>query len=286
MSEEKVEGKEPEVKEPEQKKPQASDQAAQKADEHGWRPEDEFYADPDNEGKVWVSAEEFNRRGELFEKIEELKGKINHRDQEFQELRSTLNKFKKHYEKVDEAAYKRAMDDLKKQKLEALENHEAAKVLEVDERIDALKDERAEAKALEMREMAAPKAEVVDPRFTAWVDRNRWYAQDQDMRNFADSLGFAYAKSRPGVDPSEVLKHVEQQVKKAYPDKFTNPNRDKPSAVEGGTRGSGSNKRAVDDVVLTDDEEKAMRAFIKSGAIKDESEYRKSIRELEKAGVR
>jgi hypothetical protein len=37
----------------------------QRAMEHGWRPKEEWEGDPED----WVSAREFNRRGELFARI-------------------------------------------------------------------------------------------------------------------------------------------------------------------------------------------------------------------------
>jgi len=46
--------------------------AEAKAMERGWVPKDVWEADEKNAGKKWRDAEEFNDRGELFEKIEEL----------------------------------------------------------------------------------------------------------------------------------------------------------------------------------------------------------------------
>lgn len=238
--------------------PQISE-VEQRAMEQGWRPKEQYEGD----AAKWVDADEFLRRGELFEKIDSVKRT---KDREIAQLRQSLNALETHYKRVQEVEFQRALETLKAEKKEALREGDADKVVDLDEKIAEVKDAQAEAKAEIERQKAivqdSPAA--VDPRFTAWVDRNQWYARNEEMKALADSVGLAYAKSRPGVDPQEVLSYVEKRVKAAYPENFSNPKRDKPSAVESGGGTRKGTTSVADDYTMTPDEEKVFRTLNRS----------------------
>jgi len=93
------------------------------------------------------------------------------------------------------------------------------------------------------------------------------------MKAFADTLGQELA--RAGNSPSEVLKKVAIEVRKEFPNKFRNPNQDKPGAVESG---KGTAGRSSGSFTLTDEERRVMNTFVRSGAM-TEKDY---IAELKK----
>lgn len=95
------------------------------------------------------------------------------------------------------------------------------------------------------------------------------------MREFADTVGLKHANNNPDKAPEDVLKYVESQVKRAFPEKFTNPKRSQPSLVEGGAPLGKSLK--VDDIELSDEERKAMLTFERAGIMTKE-EYKKQLR--------
>ena len=130
-------------------------------------------------------------------------------------------------------------------------------------------DLKAEQKAREViqQQQAEVSKNQVDPRFTDWVAKNAWYNKDNEMKQFADTLGLGYAQANPGVDPDVVLEYVSKQVKMAFKDKFENPNRTKPSAVEGASTPSTAKK---DSIELTDDERRVMNTFIRQGVMTKE----------------
>ena len=231
--------------EPEQKKPPVEyTKVQQKAIDAGWRPRAEFEGADDE----FIDAGEFVRRGELFDKIEQ-------RRKEISELRKTVRVMQEHHGKVREAEFKRALDLLKKQKVEALKDNEPERVVDLDTQIDEVKDQLALTKADAAREVIKDEP---DPRFLSWVDKNKWYAQNTELKEFADSVGIAYTKAHPGISPVDVLKYVETRVKTAYPDKFKNPNRERASAVEGGDGNRTASRKAsqTDDYEMTAEEEK------------------------------
>ena len=221
-----------------------------KAREQGWVTKEEWTGDPDK----WRDAKAFNERGELFQKIDSM-GK------ELKETRKALKMLQEHHSKVKETEYNNALKELKALQKKHLEEGNSDGYLEATE---LLTDLKAEQKAREVQAQSAPKQP--DPRFIAWANDNKWYQQDQEMREFADTVGMGYAQRHPGVDPVEVLEYVTAQVKSRYKDKFVNPNRSKPSNVEG-SAAPAANKGSFE---MTDEERKVMQTFIRQGILTKE----------------
>jgi len=227
--------------------------------ESGWVPKDKYSGDEHK----WVDAGEFLRRGELFNKIED-------QSKQLKDVRRALDEMKKLHSQVREVEYKRALDALRAQKKTALEEGDAEAVIAADERMDLVKEKQ---KQLQSQPDTSAQGGTNHPEFVQWTERNSWYKTSTPMKAFADALGDDLA--RAGNSPSEVLKKVEAEVKKEFPHRFSNPNRDKPGAVEGSTnRGTSSSSFA-----LTDDERRVMNTFIRTGVFKTEKEY---IDELKK----
>ena len=238
----------------------------QQAIEQGWRPKDQYEGDPTK----WRDAQSFLDRGELFTKIDSM-GK------ELRETKKALKMLQEHHSKVKETEFKRAVDELKnlqKQHLEAGNSDEYLKTTEL------LTDLKAEQKAREVLKEKEPQEQATEthPSFDAWVSRNNWYKNDTEMREFADTVGLRHAQANPGKSPEEVLKYVEGQIKRAYPEKFTNPNRNKPSAVEG-TSSSPTSTKKDDGLELTDDERRVMNTFIRQGVM-TKDDYIKELKKI------
>jgi len=229
------------------------------AKEQGWVPKDEF----NGEEHSWVDAGEFLRRGQLFKKIED-------QNKQLKDVRFALNEMKKLHANVRETEYKRALDSLREQKITALEEGDAKTVIAVEEKMDLVKQHQI---ALGKEITAIPEPEL-HPEFTAWTDRNTWYERFPAMRGYADALGRELASQ--GIKPAEVLKQVEVEVRKEFPNRFKNPNQEKANNVEGdgGNKSSGSSKGFQ----LPADERRVMQSFIRNGVM-TESEYIKAYKE-------
>ena len=122
----------------------------------------------------------------------------------------------------------------------------------------------------------APPAQQIDPRFVQWQQQNEWYISDKELREFADTVGMGYAQRNPGVDPEDVLNYVTKQVKQAFKDKFVNPNRNKPSTVEGNTSPNVKTKGSIE---LTDEERKVMNTFVRQNVMTKE-EYIEQVKAM------
>lgn len=231
----------------------------------GWVPKDEFDGDPER----WVDAGEFVRRGELFRKIES-------QSKEIKDVKRALNELAKHNAKVREVEYERALQELKSQKKEALSEGDADRVVDVDERIDLIKDQQ---KQLQSQKLAEVQQEIVNPEFARWTSKNSWYETDKRMRAYADTLGLQLAQE--GLSPSEVLKEVEKEVKDRFKEKFRNPNRDKPGAVEGVTARAAKSSEA--DYELSDVEKTIMKTLVDGGHMTKE-DYVKQLKAVKAKG--
>jgi hypothetical protein len=230
------------------------------ASESGWVPKDQYKG----EEHKWVDAGEFLRRGELFKKIED-------QSKQLKDVRSALNEMKKLHGQVREVEYKRALDALREQKKQALVDGDADAVIAAEERIDLVKEH---VKQLQNEAPAVADSGTDHPEFVAWVDQNSWYKSSTPMKAFADALGAELAGA--GNSPSEVLKKVAAEVRKEFPNKFRNPNQDKPGAVES-SRGSGTSSSAK--FALTDEERRIMNTFVRTGAL-TEKEYIESLKKV------
>lgn len=215
----------------------------------GWKPLEEY----DGDKTKWRSSKEFVERGELF-------GKIDSMGKELKETRKALKMLQEHHSKVKETEYNNALRELKSLQKKHLEDGNSDGYLETTE---LLTDLKAEQKAREVVSQAAPTQP--DPRFVAWVNENSWYQKDAEMREYADTVGLGYAQ-RTGKDPEEVLEYVTNQVKSRFKEKFVNPNRSKPSSVEGAATPAAT-KSSFE---LTEDERKVMNTFVRTGVMTKE----------------
>lgn len=223
----------------------------QRASEQGWKPEDQWDGDP----TAWRSAREFLDRGELFRKIDE-------QNRTIKDFKRALEDMAKHHSKVAQAEYKRAREELLEQKKEALRELDVDKVIQIDERIEAVKDAQRDAAAQPVTQVEP----TLNPVFVAWVDKNTWYNSSESMRAYADRVGNQLG-AQGNLSPAELLNEVERRVKKEFPQKFENPNRARAAAVEAGGNKAGGKKETYE---LTADERRMMKRFVEKKIMTEE----------------
>lgn len=227
----------------------------------GWRPKEEWSGDEND----FIDARSFVRNKSLFDKIEHLSKRVKDQDK-------TIGMLKEHHSKVEEATRAQVISELKKAKKTAYEEGDVDKAIEID-------DEIAKQRSIEAYERSqANKKQELHPEFVAWVEKNSWYAVDRSLRSEADALGMAYKQTNPDKSPDEVLSHVTRQIKKLYPEKFQNPNRQAPNLVEGAS-GQRTPSKKTDAFALTEDEERVCKTFVRNGVMSRE-DYIKEIKKV------
>lgn len=224
----------------------------QKALEMGWRPKDQFEGEEDD----FIDAKEFVRRKPLFDKIET-------QSKEIKNVRKAIDALKQHYTVREEAAVNAALKQLKEARQEAITNADGEAFDKIDSEIKSVEKEQERLKQLDSVPVDTP---TVHPEFAAWSNRNQWYTSVGYMRKWADDYGTTL--SAQGLSPSEVLKKVEDGVKKEFPQKFTNPNKSNAPSVESGSQKAAGSKK--DDFELSDQERRIMNTLVSTKVLTKE----------------
>ena len=233
-----------------------------KARAYGWVPEEEFSGDKSR----WVDAKEFVSRAPLFDRIDHYRRRV-------ESLEGTVQDITKHYKKVDETAYKRAIADLKKEKVQALEDENHARVVELDEALLDLKTEQKETNDQNINPAGPSEA------YQAWVRGNTWYDTNPDMRDAADGIGGGYLRRYPGKSEAEIFGHVSQQIRQLFPDAFQNQNRAKPNPVEGAKPNPSQKKKKASWSDLSDIQKQVAKKFVDTG-IMTKDQYVEDLRKI------
>ena len=187
----------------------------------GWQTKEDWVAAGKAE-EDWKPAKVFNEIGALKEKLQE-------REKEAKKLNKVVSLMKEHHLNVRQAAYEQAMKDLKAQRAAALEQEDFAKAEKLRDRMDEVKEKFEDAGKLpaavekEIQEMES----TPDPEFFAFAERNPWYVPGgkNEMSAKADAIGQAYHLQHPEWDFKTLIKHVEEDIRKLFPEKFKTPPR-------------------------------------------------------------
>ena len=130
-----------------------------KAQELGWRPEEEWTGDPSD----WVPAKEFVGRQKLYDRIHSLKNEVVNIKRANEQDMAVI---KQYVQQMSEIEYKRALADLTAQRKTAVREADVEAVENLDSQIDELKDARKAAPTT-----TQPAAQY-SPQYLQWVDRN------------------------------------------------------------------------------------------------------------------
>lgn len=226
----------------------------QEAMDKGWNPDGA-------EGRRNLSADEYLDRQPLYDKIHKSERTV----KRMQESQTALQQ---HLETLQKNLNTQRVDDLKQQKLKALEEQEHDRVMEIDEKIIEIHQEPT----------VQPQPDTVV--FDNWADKNTWYDNDPKMKRYADALGAEYANTHGTLDAS-ILDRITAETKEAFPDISTR-NRSKPSSVEGTNRGTTRTKGSKHTVNDLDDMTKGvMRTLVRDGTYENNTAY---IEALEQSG--
>jgi len=231
----------------------------------GWVELEAFKGNPEK----WTPADEYVERGktilpivkaqgekwkqELIKSNEELKAT----KAEIQDLKKTMEKVIKTHQKISESEYNRAMETLKKQQLEAVNNADS-------EEFERLETERGKIQKPEVIE-TAPETPAKPGFVSEWENDNKWFIEKPHLGMYAEAIESFVAKQNKGKSGREILDLVTEEVKKRFPEDFQNANKSKPSAVDGGevqsAGESGNGKKTYRD--LPKDAKDACDMFIK-----------------------
>lgn len=254
----------------------------------GWKPN---YNGPNKK-----SAEDFVRDGSFFKKIAEQK-------QQIQELKDAFKNLSSHQQKVEKAAYQKALNDLKKQRDSAIEQGDVLTANQLDEHIYSTRDQ---IKTFESSETVNQSPVVSKEELHDFSSRNKeWFnvallnknpselsgkeLQDYKMTKAAftydDYLGMKVKSGELNLSPQEALKEVENFIRDTYADRFSNPKRDEAAST---SKSTSSNSASLGKLTskLTDRQKELYKMYVsfdpKFGSLEDYAKQLDSIGELKK----
>ena len=213
------------------------------ASSFGWVPKEQFHGNPDD----WKDADTFLRRGKeingfLRNDLEKIKRA---HAAEVAELRQTMTEFQKYHDETEARAYIRAFNDLKQAKIEAIEQGDGARVIDLEDQISSLQELQKEKPA------PKPKDDIkFSPQdFNEWKQNNTWYGKDLELSELTDDFAELVAKKNPELKGNEFLNAVTKKVKAVRPEAFENPNRNNASvSSSGGARPSEKRGKTYSDL--------------------------------------
>lgn len=187
----------------------------------GWKPLSEFRGDK----AIWKDYPEFlefgeNRIAVMGDNMATMQRKIND-----MERRETLQQST--HETAMKAMRLRAEKEYSDRVQEAIE--------EGDKGIEARAAVQRDAE-LAVYQEPEPQTNPYDEPLADFSARNTWYGENQVASDFADAEGARVRNRSPGLSPDAELMEVENAVRKEFPKLFSNPNRQKASAVGSGRR--------------------------------------------------
>jgi hypothetical protein len=174
----------------------------------GWNPE--------HEGDDKLDAKEFVGRQPLYKQLKKERRRI-------RDLETAITQQQQNFNSLLEKQREKIIQDLTAKRDAAVEAGDVRAAFDLDSKI------RDEAQKPTPAQTVKP-----PPEYDAFVERNDWYKEDEDMTLFADTFGNKYRASHPNVTPEELFAAVENKVRSAFPHKFENPNRRKAVSVESG----------------------------------------------------
>ncbi len=222
---------------------------------------------PDYEGSNKKTAQEFLHDGRFFKQIDQLKSENSKLRNSFNELTSHYHKVRESDQRKAEAQYKQTIEDLKQEKVTALDEGDNVRVVEIDEQIRTTEQPEQQPET--------------NPDFKDWLTDNNWYNESVFLQVEADKVGEFYFKQ--GHRGRALFDQITAHVKELHPDKFTNQKRTQVATVEGGASNNTTAGEKFSEKSLTSDERAVFRNFKAVGVFKDDQavqDYLKQVQEL------
>lgn len=261
----------------------------------GWRPKSEWDGDPED----WVSAKEFNARGQLMNRISEESKQRKKYEKELQQVKKALKVMGEHNKKMAEAERAKLIKELREERLNALDDDDHREAASIEDKIKDVEQMDIDAPDVDFEDDAdttendQDESTNQDRQYTqeeittlqGWINKNNWFLTNDAMRDVADGLSRRYVsgKNDDDFDVNEMLAYVEQGVKKTFPAKFARKKAGNAVTPDTG-RGRSKKKRSSSSKFKPSDMSGAQasvaRTFVKIGTYKNVQEYVDQLAEL------
>lgn len=256
---------------------EVSPEVINEARSQGWVPLEEFRDDEEK----WVDAETFVKRGREINPIlrkhnQDLRKELEKTRKEAQEAIEAAKEFRQFQQEAferKERDLQKEIAQLKEARKVAITQGDGVSAVEIEDRIEELKEEKAALKKPEPQKEEKPEV-ALDPELQGWLGRNEWYGKEETEED--TEMTNAIAATIRRKNPSLLGKAFLDELDKKLDEKgIGRVKRQKPAAVvEGGstTRPSNGVKgRSYND--LPAEAKSACDMFIKQGLVKSKEDY-------------
>lgn len=237
----------------------------------GWVPKAAYKGDP----AKWVDAKTFLARGERFtvnlqKELAEVKAQL----ESFQGTKAAFIKFHEETLAKKDADLRDAIAALRIQRSQATADGEHDVAVEIEDRIELLKDQRTELKATPaVKEQPAPAhngPDMNNPVMLEWIDDgHEWFRDDPQLQLYAVEIGNTLRTQGNKLMGRAFLDTVAAQVHADFPRRFKQNGKAQAGNTEGaGNAGSNSGKQAYNGKTERDlppADLRLMREFIADG---------------------
>lgn len=239
----------------------------------GWKPEHEWEGDADD----WVSAKEFNFRGDLMKRISQLGHKVGG----LEELNAKLSKMVANADRVTqdiaERSYKQAVKDLKAERRAAIREGDDDRVEELEQSIEELDDSHSKMQAAAKEAPEAQSADAGQPSAVqlAWFNfvTNTEWAKKPEINTKLLEHAEGLIASNPMIAVDEFMEGVLDKGKELRGLKRASP-AGPDDGGKGGSRtrsGRGKGKYSASD--LNEQQKEIGKMYVEDGTIKSLDEY-------------
>lgn len=201
----------------------------ERAKARGWTAKEDFKGDL----AKWVPADQFIERAET--QMPALRMQLDRLEKQLAQSARTTQLMAEHQQREilarEAEAFQRGIDSIKAQQRAAVEAGDA----EEWERLETVKDtirQSQEAKRQTAQPAAPQEQGYIPPAIEEWGKRNAWFEKDAFLANIAVALNQGFAQENPNLPDADRLLRVEREVKRRFPERFTNPNLGRPSGME------------------------------------------------------
>ena len=224
----------------------------------GWVSKEEFRGNPED----WVDAETFEKRGKEINPIlrsnnerlkKELQEATSKHDKEIAELRSAAEEFKNFQKDSFEKKQKQLQEELlslKSQRKEAMRENDVDLVEEIEDRIDAVKEESA--RKPESKPEAKAETVILDPSLSDWMSKNEWFGVDVENTEIVNALGASIRRQFPTLQGKDFLAKLDERIEDRLPELRGNKNQDRSLVDSSPTRGNNTPKKKSYDNLPSD----------------------------------
>ena len=243
------------------------------ASRKGWVPKEHYRGDPSK----WVDAKTFVERGERFNK--NLQREVESLKSELASFKGTAAKFAKFHEETvarKNEEIKEAISALRVQRAEALRDGDAQLSVELEDKIDSLKEQQSAVKE-EAAAAKQPPQQQRDVVLEEWIeDGNDWFKSEPKLRDYAIRIGTEMRDVEGmAVNGREFLDEVSRRMKRDFP-RYFREQRDtsgRRGAVDDGASRDGNSsgsRGGYSERDLPDEDRQLMKEFVAQGIMTKE----------------